>query len=56
MMDKIEPGDEDTGASIQHRTVEKKLPRSLSRWFIGNPLLTVDLPHQTYNIFMQLEY
>ena len=47
MINRIEPDDEDTGVSIQHRTVEKKPPRSWRNWLIGYPLPSADLPHQT---------
>jgi amino acid transporter len=47
MINGIEPDDEDAGASILHRTVEKKPPRSWRYWLIGYPLPTADVPHQT---------
>jgi amino acid transporter len=47
MINRIEPDDEDAGVSIQHRTVEKKPPRSWRNWLIGDPLPSADLPHQT---------
>src|SRR4030043_2063894 len=46
MINRIEP-DDDSGVSIQHRTIEKKPPRSWRNWLIGDPLPSADLPHQT---------
>ncbi len=39
--------EEDKGATILHRAIEKKPPRSWRTWLIGRPLPTADAPHQT---------
>ena len=47
MINRINPDDEDTGVSIQHKTVEKKPTHSWRYWLIGYPLPTADVQHQT---------
>ncbi|MGH2500872.1 MAG: APC family permease, partial [Candidatus Limnocylindria bacterium] len=47
MIKTIDPDEEDTGATVLHRTTENKPPRSWRYWLIGRPLPTADAPHQT---------
>ncbi len=47
MINRIEPDNEDMGVSIQHRAAKQKPPRSWRYLFIGYPLPTADIPHQT---------
>jgi amino acid transporter len=44
----IDPDDEEgNGATVLHRAIDKKPPRSWRTWLIGRPLPTADAPHQT---------
>jgi amino acid transporter len=47
MINKIDSGEEEAGATVLHHETNAKPPRSWRYWLIGRPLPTADAPNQT---------